>query len=93
MLLCNTNNNQRIYNTDLTSAIAQVSAVDSVGRDSALVVQDLDSDAHSGVDRSSVAWQVDCSVRPYWLLVTDMGMATGIHHRITDMVRIIIDQY
>jgi len=91
MLVCTMNNNQRIYNTDMMSAIAQVSAVDSVGRDSALVVQDSDSDAHYGVDRSSAAWQEDYSVRPYWLLVTDMGMATGIHHRITDMAHITID--
>ncbi len=91
MLLCNTNNNQPIYNTDLMSAIGQVSAVGLEDRDSALVVQDLDSDAHSGVDRSSEAWQEDCSVRPYWLRVTGMGMATGIHHRITDMDHITID--
>ncbi len=73
------------------SAIGQVSAVGLEDRDSALVVQDLDSDAHSGVDRSSEAWQEDCSVRPYWLRVTGMGMATGIHHRITDMDHITID--
>ena len=60
-------------------------------RGSALVVQDSDSDAHSGVDRSSEAWQEDCSVHPYWLRVMDMGMATGIHHRITDMAHITID--
>lgn len=65
MLLCNTNNNQPIYNTDLMSAIGQVSAVGLEDRDSALVVQDLDSDAHSGVDRSLEAWQEDCSVHPY----------------------------
>ena len=91
MLVCTMNNNQRIYNTDMTSAIAQVSAVGLEDRDLALVVLDSDSDAHSGVDRSSEAWQEDCSVRPYWLLVMDMGMATGIHHRITDMAHITID--
>ncbi|KON85088.1 hypothetical protein AF331_13995 [Rossellomorea marisflavi] len=91
MLLCNTNNNQPIYNTDLMSAIGQVLAVGLEDRDSALVVQDSDSDAHSGVDRSSEAWQEDCSVRRYWLRVMDMGMATGIHHRITDMAHITID--
>ncbi len=65
MLLCNTNNNQPIYNTDLMSAIVQVSAVGLEDRGSALVVQDSDSGAHSGVDRSSEAWQEDCSVHPY----------------------------
>lgn len=85
------NNNQHIYITDMTSAIGQVSAVGLEDRDSVLVVQDSDSDAHSGVDRSSVVWQVDCSVRPYWPRVMAMGMATGIHHRITDMAHITID--
>lgn len=65
MLLCNTNNNQPIYNPDSMSVFGQVSAVVLEDRDSALVVRDSDSGAHSGVDRSSEAWQEDCSVHPY----------------------------
>ncbi len=65
MLLCNTNNNQPIYNTDLMSVFVQDSVVVLEDRGSALVVQDSDSGAHSGVDRSLEAWQEDCSVHPY----------------------------